>query len=98
MSKWNVLTSADGTLWIQGEPDANGFRTICTLPNKHFASTNHDKNAALISAAPELLASMEQLVERATESGFGTTFEPNRIAIQTAIAAIAKARGIENNL
>ena len=60
---WNVLTRPDGTLWIQGLPDDNGWREICSLPV--FPSRNHKRceaNARLIAHCPEMLAELQDCI------------------------------------
>ncbi len=79
--QWNIIERPDGTLWIQGEPDANGWREVCSLPI--FPSRNRDKvaaNAKLLCAAPELMAGLRDAI-----SGL----EVARKALETAQACMA---------
>lgn len=58
---WNVIRTP--SLWIQGEPDTNGFRTVCTFPD-HFAARPAKQlaDAQLIAAAPDLLAALKAIL------------------------------------
>ena len=54
----------------------------------------HEANARLIAAAPELLAALQAFVEQATKvSGFPQAYEPYVGALVVARAAIARAAG-----
>lgn len=58
------------------------------------ASARRSANAALISAAPELLAALELITKWCEVSGFGNSTRSKQwTMLESARAAIAKARG-----
>lgn len=57
---WRVMDRPENAIWVQGQPDENGYREICTLPNYQLLKREQtEANARLIAAAPELLEALK---------------------------------------
>lgn len=107
---WRVIERPESTIWIQGPPDENGYREVCTLPDYMLLKRETTKaNASLIASAPELLealkiaqAQIRLYAEYAKEmKKIGRGYEPTAYGYSPEYfdgimsAAIAKATGGE---
>lgn len=93
---WRTMDRPENAIWIQGQPDENGYREICTLPNYQLLKREQtEANARLIAAAPELLEALRacDLFLTAHGQGWINASNEGRNAWKMARAAIAKAQG-----
>lgn len=80
-------------------PDGLKVREIVTALERgrdltREASDRSDADAALIAAAPELLAALEEVLPYVNKDGYGYEFEEGECPVcDRARAAIAKAKG-----
>jgi len=86
---WGIEVAADGmNMWV-GCPRYT-VATVAQLPNQ-VRIGEADANAALIAAAPELLAALRELVSQV--EGFQDCNGDKGFVLSDALAAIAKAGG-----
>lgn len=81
------------TLCYDGQIDAADGSTVCRFQwnsFKEFSESDEAPTARLIAAAPELLAALESMLE---DAGCFEKHMQNRVVIEAARAAIAKATG-----
>lgn len=77
-------------LWVQGPPDSNGFRDICTLSPTIRTEKEQAANANLIAQSPALAARLSDLLTLAETMPEFHTAE-NREVLRGAIEALQAA-------
>lgn len=95
---WSVDHETASTTVYTGIVSRDGVVALVVSADVHYSDPEHDANARLIAAAPELLAAVTEL-EDAIADGLCNSgipdFDPDRLdrAREAARAAIAKALG-----
>ncbi|MDD5350039.1 MAG: hypothetical protein PHQ12_07495 [Chthoniobacteraceae bacterium] len=88
-AQWNALTAPDGRVWIQGPPDLDGYREVCTLPR----DKRSERNARLIAAAPELLKALQNLMSTLALPSTEWSIAQTIVDLECSRAALAQAGG-----